>query len=157
VGGRLVIPAIAHQMIDPDAVDRRYVTTALHVRDRLDPDDLLRPWYRQPRGSARRMFSLLHQCFGGYYPVFGQLEQCAQPCFSLEHEMDGILGYKIASEYRMARMRRALFTKPKVIWGVVKGRIGHPKKMAALLEGYFIEQAWDWQFHGDRPPNTLLR
>ena len=112
--------AIAYRLTDPDVPDARYVTTALHVRSPLDPEDLLTPWYRLPRGAARRQFALLHQWFGGYYPVFGQLEECAKPYFSLAVEVDGTLGYRIASEYRMARMRCGLYTNPKLIWGIVK-------------------------------------
>ena len=149
--------AIAHKVIDPDAPDTRYVTTALHVKHALDPEDLLTPWYRLPRGSNRRQFSLLHHWFSGYYPVLGQLEECAKPYFSLEKEVDGTLGYKIASEYRMARMRRGLYTNPKLVWGIVKALTRHPYTTVTLLECYFIEQAWDWQFRGKEPPTTLLR
>jgi cyclopropane fatty-acyl-phospholipid synthase-like methyltransferase len=149
--------AIAHKVIDPDAPDTRYVTTALHVKHALDPEDLLMPWYRLPRGSNRRQFSLLHHWFSGYYPVLGQLEECAKPYFSLEKEVDGTLGYKIASEYRMARMRRGLYTNPKLVWGIVKALTRHPYTTVTLLECYFIEQAWDWQFRGKEPPTTLLR
>jgi SAM-dependent methyltransferase len=147
----------AHKVIDPDMPDTRYVTTALHVRHALNPEDLLTPWYRLPLGSDRRHFSHLHHWFGGYYPVFGQLEKCARPYFSLEKEVDGTVGYKIASEYRMARMRRGLFTNPKLVWGIVKALARHPYATATLLEGYFIEQTWDWQFRGKEPPTTLLR
>jgi SAM-dependent methyltransferase len=149
--------AIAHKVIDPDVQDTRYVTTALHVKNVLNPEDLLTPWYRLPLGSDRRHFSLLHRWFSGYYPVFGQLEECAKPYFSLETEVDGTLGYKIASEYRMARMRRGLYTNPKLVWGIVKALVRHPYTTATLLECYFIEQAWDWQFRGKKPPTTLLR
>jgi cyclopropane fatty-acyl-phospholipid synthase-like methyltransferase len=149
--------AIAHKVIDPDAPDTRYVTTALQVKHVLNPEDLLTPWYRLPLGSDRRQFSLLHHWFSGYYPVFGQLEECAKPYFSLEKEVDGTLGYKIASEYRMARMRRGLCTNPKLVWGIVKALARHPYTTATLLECYFIEQAWDWQFRGKEPPTTLLR
>ena len=151
--------AIAHKVIDPEAPspDTRYVTTALHVKHLLNPEDLLTPWYRLPIGSDRRQFSLLHHWFSGYYPVIGQLDQCAKPYFSLEKEVDGTLGYKIASEYRMARMRRGLFTNPKLVWGIVKAIARHPYTTTALLECYFIEQAWDWQFRGNEPPTTLLR
>ena len=149
--------AIAHKVMDPDTPDTRYVTTALHVKHVLIPDDLLMPWYRLPRGSNRRQFSLLHHWFSGYYPVLGQMEACAKPYFSLEKEVDGTLGYKVASEYRMARMRRGLYTNPKLVWGLVKALIRHPYTTATSLEGYFIEQAWDWQFRGKEPPTTLLR
>jgi cyclopropane fatty-acyl-phospholipid synthase-like methyltransferase len=149
--------AIAHKLMDPDAPDTRYVTTALHVKHALNPDDLLIPWYRLPRGSSRRQFSLLHHWFSGYYPVLGQLEACAKPFFSLEKEVDGTLGYKIASEYRMTRMRRGLYTNPKLVWGIVKALTRHPYTTTTSLVGYFIEQAWDWQFRGKEPPTTLLR
>ena len=149
--------AIAHKVIDPDTPDTRYVTTALHVKHALDPEDLLMPWHRLPRGSNCRQFSLLHHWFSGYYPVFGQLEACAKPYFSLEKEVDGTIGYKIASEYRMTRMRRGLYTNPKLVWGIVKALARHPYTTATLLECYFIEQAWDWQFRGKEPPTTLLR
>lgn len=149
--------AIAHKAIDPDAGEARYVTTALHVEDELDPDDLLTPWRRLPRGSARRQFSLLHHWFGGYYPVFGQLERCAKGYFSLERETDGTLGYKIASEYRMARMLRGLYTRPKLVAGIAWALARHPWATSQLLNGYFIEQVWDWQFRGKKPPTTLLR
>jgi cyclopropane fatty-acyl-phospholipid synthase-like methyltransferase len=149
--------AIAHKVIDPDTPDTHYVTTALHVKHALDPEDLLTPWYRLPRGSNRRQFSLLHQWFSGYYPVLGQLESCAKPYFSLEKEVNGTLGYKIASEYRMARMWRGLYTNPKLVWGIVKALFRHPYTTATLLECYFIEQAWDWQFRGKESPTTLLR
>lgn len=149
--------AIVHRLIDPDVPDARYVSTALHVKSPLDPADLLTPWYRLPRGSARRQFALLHHWFGGYYPVFGQLEQCAKPYFSLMAEVDGTTGYGIASKYRMARMRRGLYTNPRLIWRIVQALVQYPWTTATALECYFIEQAWDWQFRGQEPPTTLLR
>ena len=149
--------AIAHKVIDPDVPDTRYVTTALHVKHALNPEELLTPWYRLPLGSNRRQLSLLHHWFNGYYPVLGQLEECAKPYFSLEREVDGTLGYKLASQYRMARMRRGVCTNPKLVWGIVKALAQHPYTTATVLECYFIEQAWDWQFRGKEPPTTLLR
>ena len=71
--------AIAHKVLDPSALEARYVTTAIHVKREVKPEYLLTPWYRQPRGSDRRHFSLLHNWMGGYYPVDGQLEECARP------------------------------------------------------------------------------
>ncbi len=148
---------IAHKMIDPDATAARYVTTALHVPEKLNAIDLVTPWYRFPRGSAERQFSLLHQWFGGYYPIFGQLAECSQPYFSLDEETDGTLGYKIASEKRMQRMIRGLYSNPKLVWGITKSLVRHPWTTATLLQCYFIDQAWDWQFRGEVPPTTLLR
>ena len=99
--------AIAYKLLDPAVDEARYVTTAIHVKREVRPSYLLTPWYRQPRGSDRRHFSLLHHWMGGWYPVDGQLEECARPWFSLETETDGSEGYRIANDYRMARMLRA--------------------------------------------------
>lgn len=148
---------IAHKVIDPNLLDARYVTTALHVKKALNPEDLLTPWYRFPYGSNRRKFSLLHKWFSGYYPVFRQLEDCAKPYFSLEKEVDGTLGYKIASEHRMKRMRQELCKNPMLVWGIMKALFQHPYTTTAALVCYFGEQAWDWQFRGEEPPTKLLR
>jgi len=107
---------IAARMLDSAVADARYVTTAIHVNREVKAEYLLTPWRRQPRGSDRRHFSLLHNWMGGYYPVDGQLKQCAKPYFSLEKEVDGTAGYKTANDYRMARMMRGWYTNPKMVW-----------------------------------------
>jgi cyclopropane fatty-acyl-phospholipid synthase-like methyltransferase len=149
--------AIAHKSLDPNAPDARYVTTAIHVKREVKPEYLLTPWYRHPRGSDRRHFSLLHNWMGGYYPTDGQLEECARPYFSLEMEMDGTLGYKIANDYRMARMLRGLYTCPTLVWRIARSLARHPRVTSTMIECYFIEKSWDWQFWGDDPPMKLLR
>ncbi len=149
--------AIAHRVLDPSTSDARYVTTAIHVKREVKPEYLLTPWYRQPRGSDRRHFSLLHNWMGGYYPVDGQLEECAQPYFSLEAEVDGTLGYKIANDFRMARMLRGLYTNPKLVWRIARSLVRHPRVTGTMIECFFIEKTWDWQFRGEDPPMKLLR
>ena len=149
--------AIAHKVLDPSALEARYVTTAIHVKREVKPEYLLTPWYRQPRGSDRRHFSLLHNWMGGYYPVDGQLEECARPYFSLQAEMDGSLGYKIANDYRMARMLRGLYTNPKLVWRIARCLPRHPLVTSTMIECYFIEKSWDWQFQGEDAPMKLLR
>jgi cyclopropane fatty-acyl-phospholipid synthase-like methyltransferase len=149
--------AIAHKVLDPSALDARYVTTAIHVKREVKPEYLLTPWYSQPRGTDRRHFSLLHNWMGGYYPVDGQLEECAKPYFSLHTEMDGSLGYKIANDYRMDRMLRGLYTNPKLIWRIARCLARNPLVTSTMIECYFIEKSWDWQFQGENPPMKLLR
>jgi hypothetical protein len=149
--------AIAHKVLDPSALEVRYVTTAIHVKREVKPEYLLTPWYRQPRGSDRRHFSLLHNWMGGYYPVDGQLEECAGPYFSLHAEIDGSLGYKIANDYRMDRMLRGLYTNPKLVWRIVRCLPRHPLVTSTMIECYFIEKSWDWQFQGEDAPMKLLR
>jgi len=148
---------IAARALDPKLTEARYVTTAIHVEREVEPEYLLTAWYRHPRGSDRRHFSLLHNWMGGYYPIDGQLESCAGPFFSLEREMDGTLGYKIANDYRMARMLRGLYTNPKLVWRLARSLLRHPRVAATMTECYYIEQSWDWQFRGDDPPMRLLR
>jgi cyclopropane fatty-acyl-phospholipid synthase-like methyltransferase len=149
--------AIAHKVLDPSALEARYVTTAIHVKREVKPEYLLTPWYRQPRGSDRRHFSLIHNWMGGYYPVDGQLEECARPYFLLQAEMDGSLGYKIANDYRMARMLRGLYTNPKLVWRIARCLPRHPLVTSTMIECYFIEKSWDWQFQGEDAPMKLLR
>jgi 2-polyprenyl-3-methyl-5-hydroxy-6-metoxy-1,4-benzoquinol methylase len=149
--------AIAHTLLDEQVPDARYVTTAIHVKREVQPEFLLAPWYQQPLGSDRRHFSLLHHWMGGYYPVDGQLADCAAPYFSLQREMDGTLGYKIANDYRLARMVRGLYTNPKLVARILRSLVCHPLIALTMLQCYYIEQSWDWQFRGDDPPMKLLR
>lgn len=148
---------IAHLALDPALADARYVTTAIHVKRDVKPEYLLTPWYLQPKGSDRRHFSLLHNWMGGYYPVDGQLEMCADPYFTLVDEVDGTVGYQTANEYRMARMLRGLYTNPKLVWRIARALIRNPRVTATMIECYFVERSWDWQFVGTDPPMKLLR
>lgn len=148
---------IAHKALDPHQPDARYVTTAIHVKREVKPEYLLTPWYRHPRGSDRRHFSLLHNWMGGYYPVDGQLEACAKPYFLLETEMDGTVGYRIANDYRMATMLRSLITRPKVVGRIARAWLRYPWVTTTMIECFFIEKSWDWQFQGVDPPMKLLR
>jgi cyclopropane fatty-acyl-phospholipid synthase-like methyltransferase len=148
---------IAHRMLDPRVPEARYVTTAIHVKRDVQPEDLLTPWYRHPRGSDRRHFSLLHHWMGGYYPVEGQLAACAAPCFFPVAEVDGTQGYKIANEFRMATMLRAVRSNPRVVGRIARALARHPWVTSTMIECFFIEKSWDWQFWGDDPPMKLLR
>lgn len=149
--------AIADRMLDPAAADARYVTTAIHVQREVRPEWLLTPWYRHPRGSDRRHYSLLHHWMGGYYPVDGQLAECARPYFTLAREVDGSAGYRIANDIRLRRMLRGLYTNPKLVWRIARPLFRYPRVTATMIKCYFLEQSWDWQFRGDAPPMKLLR
>ena len=148
---------IMHQLLDPAADEARYVTTAIHVQRPVRPEDLLTPWQRHPRGSNERHYSLLHQWMGGWYPKNGQLAECARPFFTLIAEQDGTLGYKIANDYRMARMMRGLYTNPKLVYRLARSLFHHPQIAHTMLRCYYLEQSWDWQFRGDNPPMKLWR
>jgi cyclopropane fatty-acyl-phospholipid synthase-like methyltransferase len=149
--------ALAHKMLDPAKPGARFVTTAIHFKEEVNPADLLGRWYRHPRGSSAWHLNLLHHWMGGFYPLEGQLEQCARPYFSLVAEVDGTLGYKIADDHRMARMLRALYTNPRCVWRIVRSLARYPQNAGTAIYSYFIERSWDWQFLGDDPPTKLLR
>jgi cyclopropane fatty-acyl-phospholipid synthase-like methyltransferase len=149
--------ALAHRLLDPEVPEARYVTTAIHVQREARPADVLTPWHRLPRGSDERHFSLLHHWMGGFYPVEGQLAECAAPYFSLAAEVDGSQGYKIANDYRLSRLLRGLYTNPRLVWRIARSLARHPFVTGTMIECYFIEQSWDWQFRGEDPPMKLLR
>jgi 2-polyprenyl-3-methyl-5-hydroxy-6-metoxy-1,4-benzoquinol methylase len=148
---------IAHRALDPETPEARYVTTAIHVKREAHPEDLLMPWWRHRRGSDRRHYSLLHHWMGGWYPVDGQLAECAVPYFSLQCEVDGSAGYKTANDYRMARMMRGWYTNPKMVWRILRALARYPRVTGTMLQCYFVEKSWDWQFWGDDPCMKLLR
>ena len=94
---------------------------------------------------------------GGYYPVAGQLAECARPHFSLVAEVDGSAGYLRANQIRLGRMVRGWLTSPTMVIRIGRALIRHPRVTATMLQSYFIERAWDWQFEGENPPMKLWR
>ncbi len=148
---------IAYKLLDPNKPDARYVTTAIHTKRDVKPEYLLESWHHIPRGFDRRHYSLLYHWMGGYYPHEGQLAECAKPYFTLESEVDGTAGYRMANSYRMDRLRHGLHTSPRLLWRILRGLVRHPRVTSTMLESYFIEQSWDWQFQGCDPPMKLLR
>jgi hypothetical protein len=88
--------AIAHKALDPNAADARYVTTAIHVKREVKPEYLLTPWRRQPRGSDRRHFSLLHNWMGAITRLTGSWKVRRRT--SCGGETDGTR-YKIANDF----------------------------------------------------------
>ena len=57
----------------------------------------------------------------------------------------------------MARMMRGWYTNPKMVWRILRAWFRHPKVTRTMMQCYFIEKSWDWQFWGDDPPMKLLR
>jgi hypothetical protein len=57
----------------------------------------------------------------------------------------------------MARMMRGWHTNPKMVWRIARALVRHPRVTRTMLESYFIEKSWDWQFWGEDPPMRLLR
>ena len=49
--------------------------------------------------------------------------------------------------------RYAITSAPEAIRALFR----YPRVTSTMIECYFIEQSWDWQFRGDDPPMKLLR
>jgi len=141
---------------DPARADARFVTTAIHFRDRPDPTDLLRPPSAFPRGSAGFHWARLARSFGGWYPVRGQLARCADGLFRLVHEEDGTDDYRRTSEAWLAGARRELWSA-RVAAGALPVVLRRPIATVRMLRCVLGSESWNWQFRGDPAPTVLLR
>ena len=152
---------ICHRLLDHRSPSRRFATTTIHFRGkRIDPNIALRNPLSLPYGSDEFYYAWLAQSFGGYYPVVGQLEQCANPWFTLEHENDGTYDYYLTSKEWMRRMYAALVNPAKMplVWKeIARWVFRHPRQITIGLLGVLIFQSWIWQFKTKSPPMILLR
>jgi cyclopropane-fatty-acyl-phospholipid synthase len=151
--------ATVHRLLDPGAKAGRFVTTAIHVPRRPDPNDWLQPPSDFPWGSDQFHFARLASVFGGWYPVPGQLEACARGYFALVHEEDGTEDYRLTSEAWLAGVRRRLRSARGLgVW--LRGlpvAIRRPVHTARMLRCQLGSESWNWQFRGDPAPTMLLR
>jgi hypothetical protein len=44
-----------------------------------------------------------------------------------------------------------------MVWRIARAMARYPRVTSTMMECYFIEKSWDWQFWGDDPPMKLLR
>jgi hypothetical protein len=44
-----------------------------------------------------------------------------------------------------------------LVWRIACCLALHPLVTSTMIECYFIEKSWDWQFQGEDPPMKLLR
>jgi cyclopropane-fatty-acyl-phospholipid synthase len=148
-----------HWLLDPDSRAGRFVTTVIHVPCRPEPGDWLRPASDFPRGSAEFHFARLTRAFGGWYPVPGQLESCAQGYFTLVHEEDGTEDYRLTSEAWLAGARRRLCSVRGLgVWlRAAPTAVRHPVAIARMFRCQLGSESWNWQFRGDPAPTRLLR
>ncbi|MBV8130729.1 MAG: class I SAM-dependent methyltransferase [Planctomycetaceae bacterium] len=151
--------ATVHRLLDPCSQAGRFVTTVIHVPRRPDPNDWLRPPSDFPWGSGQFHFARLTQAFGGWYPVRGQLEACAQGYFTLVHEEDGTEDYRLTSEAWLAGVRRRLRSVRGLgVWlRALPVAVRHPVATARMFRCQLGSESWNWQFHGDPAPTLLLR
>jgi cyclopropane-fatty-acyl-phospholipid synthase len=152
--------ATVHRLLDPRTASARFVTTVIHFRgDRPDPDDWLKPSSESAPGSPEFHWARLARSFGGWYPVTGQLEHCANGLFRLIHEEDGTQDYRITSETWLAGVRRAFRSRlaPAVGLACAMAIVHRPLALVRILQCTLGSESWNWQFRGDPPPTLLLR
>jgi len=148
-----------HRLLAPNSHGAKFVTTAIHFRTRPDPNDLLKKPSAFPRGSSGFHWSRVHHSFGGWYPVFGQLEQCAEGLFRLVHQEDGTNDYRRTSEEWLTGTRRRLksLAVVRVALAALPSFLSRPVHTARILRCLLGSESWNWQFRGDPAPTQLLR
>jgi cyclopropane fatty-acyl-phospholipid synthase-like methyltransferase len=152
--------ATVHRLLDRRTTGARFVTTAIHFRgQRPDPNDWLRPPSDFAQGSPEFHWARLAQSYGGWYPVHGQLERCAEGLFRLVDEEDGTEDYRLTSEACLAAVRGKLWSWRVigVAWSALLSFLFYPLHTARLLQCMLGSESWNWQFRGDTPPTVLLR
>lgn len=148
----------AHRLLAPRA-GGRLVTTVIHFVRRPNPADLLRNPFSFPRESDAFHYAMLASCFGGWYPVLGQLQQCASGYFELIDEVDGTDDYLRTSEAWLRQFRQALSSGEalEIASGSMPVALRHPVQFATMLYGLLKSESWNWQFRPPQPPTRLLR
>ncbi len=150
---------IFHRLLDPDSTIRKVVNTTVHFAQRPDPAALTRHPFTWRPFSDNFHYCMLVRSFGGYYPVDGQLERCAEGRFELLREVDGTMDYFYTSEEWLRRIRRALIspTAMRIALRSVPLMLRQPLQYVTMFTCMLISESWNWQFRGDDPPANLSR
>lgn len=148
-----------HRLMDPTTAGAKFVTTAIHFRDRPEPRDLLKNPTAFPLGSPAFHWARLNHSFGGWYPLPGQLERCADGYFRLIHEEDGTDDYRRTSEEWLTGVRQKLRSLAmfRVGGASLPAFVRRPAHTVRMLRCMLGSESWNWQFRGDPAPTQLLR
>ncbi len=148
--------AICHRVIDPQSKSRKLITTTIHFgRVHVEPRDAMKSPWSFPWFSDRFHFALLVRGYGGYYPLPGQLERCAQPYFKLVRERDATHDYHLTSEQWLRHGKRSLLSIGQ--WArFLPFAMRHPRYAATMLFTLLGAQSWNWQFRTEKPPMKHL-
>jgi cyclopropane-fatty-acyl-phospholipid synthase len=150
---------IAHDLIDPDSANRRLINTTIHFVRKPDPKTLLRSPGDFAKNSDDFHWAWLARSFGGWYPVDGQFERCADGYFQLTKTTDGTEDYYLTSEHWLREIRRALTSTraAQLVGRALPLLFTHPVQLATMLRCMMVTQSWNWQFRPPNPPTKLLR
>jgi cyclopropane fatty-acyl-phospholipid synthase-like methyltransferase len=151
--------ATVHRVLDANTPGAKFVTTAIHFRERPDPRDWLKPPSAFAWGSPEFHWSRLTRSYGGWYPVRGQLEACANGLFRLVDEEDGTEDYRLTSEACLAAVRGRLrsWCALRVAGAALPAFVRRPVHTIRMLRCMLGSESWNWQFRGDSTPTILLR
>jgi len=145
-------------VLDPSSRSRRVATTALHFRGEPVPaaDCLRSPWL-QVLDRRRFHFAVLHRGYGGYYPVAGQLERCAQGLFRLVREEDGTQDYGFTAQEWLRRFLLALVQRRRFGTALCGHFLRHPVHTFWFTASFLGPASQLWQFRGTPPPVQHFR
>lgn len=145
-------------LLDPDSPSRKLATTALHFRDgHIDPHKLLKSPLSQLFTSKEFHFSILHRGYGGYYPVPGQLEKCADGVFTLIKEVDGTRDYGFTAEDWLRKFLRAMVTTTKFPAALTRFFFCNPAHTFWFVMSFLGPASQLWQFRGQETPVQHFR
>jgi cyclopropane fatty-acyl-phospholipid synthase-like methyltransferase len=146
------------KLLNPKSPSQKVVTTAIHFRSKhVDPRKILRNPLLQIFDDEAFHFSIIQRGYGGYYPINGQLENCAKNYFSLIKEVDGTQDYLFTSENWLSKLRNALYHNAEFRKDILKRLIKKPMHTIWFTASLMGPEAWPWQFRGEDPPTRLYR
>ena len=146
------------RVLDPESESQRVATTAIHFNGNpINPRKFIKNPLLQVFDSEGFHASILHQSYGGFYPVENQLKRCASQYFRMLKEVNGTDDYRITSEHWCKEYGRALFTNPKFMLAIGKHFLKRPIHTVLTAASYVGPESWAWQFRGDNPPAKLYR
>ena len=152
---------ICHRLINPASHSRKIATTTIHFGNfTADAKVLLKGRYSFRWGSPNFHYRLVARTFGGFNPVSGQLERCAEPCFKLQKEVDGTYDYYLTSKDWLRRGIHGMYhwkTAPRFWYKTLFFFLHHPRCCIDMFLCIPITQSWNWQFRGKNAPMKLLR
>lgn len=150
--------AILAGLLDPASPSRRVVTTALHFRHGpVPPEKLLRSPCRQLFDRHGFHYAILYRGYGGYYPVPGQLEQCARSVFRLVRETDGTRDYGLTAEDWLGLFLRALRERRGFGTALLRHFVRRPLHTFWFVASFLGPASQLWQFRGDPTPIQHFR
>ncbi len=146
------------RVLDHTSPHQRVATTAIHFRGgHMDPKKVLKSPFLQIFDPEAFHLSILHRGYGGYYPVNGQLEECAKDYFELVNKVEGTEDYRFTADHWCKEYKRAILTNLEFIRETFKKFSKRPIHTLWAAASFAGPESWAWQFRGDNPLTGLYR